>query len=200
MNPRIIAFVLAVLLLALLPYQFHLVRFAIPRLAWIEPGFIMSAGVTVILTMVIALPFREVARTGALSLSIILFATLLFVSDVHMYYTVPWTLVIGTMLAVIGIFLPAKMGRASSVLLGLCVFSWLYLTLVYTPIAVFYVDYFYRLEGDLVGSLVSMASAVESEALTAALMLPSLFLYLIIRGLQSAIGKKVRPIPLRSPP
>lgn len=184
MKLRITAFVLVALLLVLLPYQFHLVRFAVPRIAWIETGFIIASCVAVGLAMVLAWPFKRVARAGAVSVSVVLFATLIIVSEVSPQYTVPWTLAIGSVLAAIGIFLPPEMSKASSVLLGLCVFSWLYLTLVYSPIAVFYVDYFYRLEGNLTGSLASMASVIAEEALTAALMLPSLILYLIARGLQ----------------
>lgn len=182
MKLKITAFILAALLLVFLPHQFHLVRFAVPRIAWIETGFIIAFCVTVSLAMVLAWPFKKVAKAGVISLSVVLFATLLLFSEVSLKYTVPWALVIGSVLAAIGIFLPPKMSKASSVLLGLCVFSWLYLTLVYSPIAVFYVDYFYRLEGDLAGSLASMASVIGEEALTAALMLPSLLLYLIARG------------------
>ena len=188
MKLRITAFVLAALLLILLPYQFHLVRFAVPRIAWIETGFMIASGVTVILAMLLALPFKVVAKAGAVSLSVVLFATLLFVSEVSMQYLIPWTLVIGSVLAVTGIFLPPSMGKGSSVLLGLCVSSWLYLTLVCSPIAVFYVDYFYRLEGDLLGSLASMVSVIREEGLTAALMLPSLLLYLIARSLRIRNG------------
>lgn len=177
---KILTIVLIVLLLTLLPYQLVLLEYSFPRLLWNLNGFVIASCITVAIAMLLALPIKKVVTAGTASASVILFSGIFFIVGLGIKNFL-LALIIGSGLGAIGIFIPIKFRSASSVLLGLCVFSWFYMILICLPITMFYIEYFHRMEGNFMGSLFSMVSVVKNEFLTAISILPSLALYLIIR-------------------
>lgn len=181
MKLKILTLLSVGLLFYLLLFQMPLIGFSVPRFAWIKEGFILTSIVTIILATVISIPFKRVTEAVLASLSIILFCTFIFLAKL-IYLKFPELLFVASLLATIGLFLAEKFRKAFSVFLGLCVFSWLFLTLVYTPIAIFYFEYYKGFPKGAYGALISVKSAFLLELKVAALILPSLVLYLITRN------------------